>query len=81
MGDQSRVTPKGDILPKSLPPVGISRPEAAALVGVSTSKFDEMVADGRMPGPKKIDGRTVTPVRGVVCRGALFKASTIRLME
>lgn len=48
-----------DVLPSSLPPRGLSRGEAAAYIGVSTTKFDEMVADGRMPGPKRIDARTV----------------------
>ena len=37
----------------------MSRDEAARYVGVGTSKFDQMVADGRMPKPKKIDGRVV----------------------
>jgi len=55
--------PKGDVLPKSLPPAGISREEAAAFIGVSLTKFLEMVEDGRMPGPKKIDGRSVWSVR------------------
>ena len=38
---------------------GLSRERAAAWVGVSPAKFDEMVKDGRMPGPKAIDGRVV----------------------
>ncbi|MDJ0630785.1 MAG: hypothetical protein QNJ44_21190 [Rhodobacter sp.] len=38
---------------------GLSREESAAYVGVGTSKFDAMVSDGRMPKPKKIDGRRV----------------------
>jgi excisionase family DNA binding protein len=42
-----------------LPPAAICREEAAAYVGVSPSKFDEMVKDGRMPRPKKIDTRRV----------------------
>jgi hypothetical protein len=33
--------------------------EAAAYVGVSPTKFDAMVKDGRMPRPKRIDGRIV----------------------
>jgi excisionase family DNA binding protein len=41
------------------PPRGLSRDEAARYVGVSATKFDEMVADGRMPRPKRIDGRVV----------------------
>jgi len=41
------------------PPRGMSRDEAARYVGVGTTKFDEMVSDGRMPKPKRIDGRVV----------------------
>lgn len=37
----------------------MSREEACAYIGVSTSKFDQMVRDGRMPNPKRIDSRTV----------------------
>lgn len=40
-------------------PRGLSREEAARYVGVGTTKFDEMVKDGRMPKPKRIDGRVV----------------------
>ncbi len=54
---------RGSILPFSLPPRGICRGEAAAYVGVSPCKFDEMVADHRMPVPKRIDGRKVWDVR------------------
>jgi len=43
----------------SYPPRGMSREESARYVGVGTTKFDEMVADRRMPKPKRIDGRTV----------------------
>jgi len=43
----------------SLPPRGLSRTEAAAYIGVSPTLFDAMVADGRMPGPKRINARTV----------------------
>ena len=38
---------------------GLSRIEAAAYVGVSASLFDRLVRDGRMPRPKRIDGRLV----------------------
>lgn len=41
------------------PPRGLSREEAARYVGLGTTKFEEMVADGRMPKPKRIDGRVV----------------------
>lgn len=40
-------------------PRGLNRAEAADYIGVSTGKFDEMVKDGRMPGPKRIDARLV----------------------
>jgi hypothetical protein len=46
-------------LPLSLPPRGLSRVQAAEYIGVGVTKFDEMVDDGRMPKPKRIDGRTV----------------------
>lgn len=55
--------PRHRALPPSLPPLGVSRDEAAAFVGVSVSKFDQMVNDGRMPPPKRIDGRKVWDVR------------------
>lgn len=50
---------RGDILPRSLPPIGLSREAAAAFIDVSPSKFDQMVSDGRMPKPKQIDSRRV----------------------
>lgn len=53
MGPMKRLS----ILPNSLPPIGLSREAAAEFIGVSPSKFDEMVGDGRMPKPKKIDAR------------------------
>jgi predicted DNA-binding transcriptional regulator AlpA len=46
-------------LPPSLPPRGLSRVQAAEYIGVGVTKFDEMVGDGRMPKPKRIDGRVV----------------------
>jgi predicted DNA-binding transcriptional regulator AlpA len=44
---------------------GLSRDEAAIYVGIGTSKFDELVAAGRMPQPKRIDGRKVWDVRAL----------------
>jgi predicted DNA-binding transcriptional regulator AlpA len=41
------------------PPRGLSREEAARWVGISASLFDQMVKDGRMPGPKLINSRVV----------------------
>jgi predicted DNA-binding transcriptional regulator AlpA len=42
---------------------GLSRIEAARYVGISATKFDALVKDGRMPRPKRIDGRVVWDVR------------------
>ena len=43
----------------SIQPRGLSRTEAASYIGISPSLFDEMVKDGRMPRPKRINHRTV----------------------
>lgn len=40
-------------------PRGLSRVAAAQYVGISTAKFDELVKDGRMPAPRRIDGRVL----------------------
>ena len=48
-----------DTLPPSLPPRGLSRVWSAAYVGVGTTLFDEMVEDGRMPAPKKINSKKI----------------------
>lgn len=42
---------------------GLRREESALYVGVSPSKFDQMVRDGRMPKPKRIDGCVVWDLR------------------
>lgn len=52
----------------ALPPPhrrGLHRDEAGAYVGVSPTKFDAMVADGRMPKPKQVDGRRIWDVRAL----------------
>jgi predicted DNA-binding transcriptional regulator AlpA len=61
MHDHASATarPPADILPASLAPRGLSRPQAAAYIGVSASLFDQLVKDGRMPRPKRINGRVV----------------------
>ena len=53
------MTRHADILPPSLAPRGMSRGQSAAYIGTGTSKFDEMVKDGRMPKPKRVDGRNI----------------------
>jgi hypothetical protein len=46
-------------LPDNLPRRGLNREAAAEYIGVSPTKFDDMVRDGRMPPPIAIDGRRV----------------------
>ena len=53
------MTRPADTLPPSLAPRGLSRVQSAVYVGVGSTKFDEMVKDGRMPKPKRVDGRTI----------------------
>lgn len=44
---------------------GLCRGEATECIGVGVPKFDAMVADGRMPAPRRIDGRRVWDRRPV----------------
>jgi predicted DNA-binding transcriptional regulator AlpA len=46
-------------MPPGLVARGLAREEAAGYVGISATKFDDMVADGRMPPCREIDGRNV----------------------
>jgi predicted DNA-binding transcriptional regulator AlpA len=48
---------RGD--PASITPRGLNRARAASYVGVGVTLFDEMVKDGRMPKPFKINTRTI----------------------
>jgi predicted DNA-binding transcriptional regulator AlpA len=52
-----------DIRP--VPRRGLSHEEAAMFIGVSARKFDQLVADGRMPLPRRIDGRKVWDIRAL----------------
>lgn len=49
---QRRTNRAAELLPMSLPPLGINREQAAAMIGVGSTTFDQMVADGRMPQPR-----------------------------
>lgn len=49
--------PTNKILPFT--PLGLSRTEAAAYIGVSATKFDELVNNGRMPEPKRVGSRKI----------------------
>jgi excisionase family DNA binding protein len=50
---------------RPVPRRGLSRDEAATYVGISPGKFDQMLADGRMPLPRRIDGRKVWDIRSL----------------
>ena len=43
----------------------LSRVEAAAYAGVSPTTFDRMMADGFMPGPKRVYARVLWDVRAL----------------
>ena len=45
--------------------LGLSLKEAAAYIGVSMSLFDQMVDDGRMPQPVRINARVVWDRKGI----------------
>lgn len=45
--------------PIAYPPRGLWRGDAARWIGVSPTKFDELISIGVMPKPKRIDGRVV----------------------
>ena len=50
---------------RPIPRRGLSRVESSVYVGVSPTLFDEMVKDGRMPMPKRINGRVVWDIRAL----------------
>jgi predicted DNA-binding protein (UPF0251 family) len=50
---------------RPVPRRGLSRDEAAMYIGVSAGKFDQLVTDGRMPAPVKIDGRKLWDIRSL----------------
>ena len=50
---------------RPIPRRGLSREEAAMYIGISAGKFEEMVADGRMPEPVKIDSRKLWDIRSL----------------
>ncbi len=55
----------GSPSPLNFPPRGLSRTKAAAYVGISPGKFDQLVSDGRMPKPIRIDRRKIWDLRRV----------------
>lgn len=57
---------RAEILPPSLPPLGINREQAAALIGIGTSLFDKAVEVGTMPKPRMIGERLVYDVAELI---------------
>lgn len=53
------VTAVGSVPVAVVTPRGLHRYCAAAYIGLGATKFDQLVADGRMPQPRRIDGRKV----------------------
>lgn len=46
--------------PLNFPPRGLDRMEAAGYIGVSPNTFDKLVAEGKMPKPRRpVDRRVV----------------------
>lgn len=52
-------------IPSQCPRRGLKREEAALYVGLGATKFMALVEDGRMPRPKRIDGRVVWDIRSL----------------
>lgn len=50
---------------RPIPRRGLARDEAAMYLGIGATKFDEMVADGRMPKAKRVDSRKVWDIRAL----------------
>ncbi|WP_338661138.1 hypothetical protein VQH23_12910 [Pararoseomonas sp. SCSIO 73927] len=64
-GEAATVAPQAgavgafDALPPGVLPFAVSRTQAAALLGISPTFFDSLVADGRMPQPRQLGGRVL----------------------
>jgi hypothetical protein len=48
---------------RPIPRRGLSRTEAAIYVGISPTKFDQLVGDRRMPRAISVDGRKIWDIR------------------
>src|SRR5215212_8601172 len=48
---------------RPVPRRGLSRDEAAVYLGISASKFDQLVSDGRMPNAITLDRRKLWDIR------------------
>lgn len=68
MGRVARVAANDDVRLRqgrivALPPRALRREDAAAYVAMSGTKFDQLVSDGRMPKPFRVDGCVLWDVR------------------
>ena len=52
-------SPRVEVVPRR----GLSRQEASRYVGISVTKFDELVRDGQMPQPFRVGSRTIWDLR------------------
>ncbi|CAN7428577.1 hypothetical protein LJR251_002726 [Rhizobium rhizogenes] len=59
-------TAKLELLPSSLPPLGINREQAATLIGIGTNLFDKAVESGTMPKPRMVGERLVYDVAELI---------------
>lgn len=57
--------PKNSTYTRLSPRRGLSREEAAAYLGISPSKFDELRKDGRVGAARLIDGRKVWDIHAL----------------
>jgi predicted DNA-binding transcriptional regulator AlpA len=48
---------------RPVPRRGLSREESAMYIGISATKFDELVAAGSMPAPVRIGSRKIWDIR------------------
>ena len=59
-------------------PIGLSREESATYIGIGSTLFDSMVADGRLPPPRELGGRIIWDREELY---AAFKALPHRLIR
>jgi predicted DNA-binding transcriptional regulator AlpA len=57
-----KLTTKKEILPFLPIVIGLGELEAAAAIGISASKFRQLVSQKRMPSPRRLDGRKIWDV-------------------
>ena len=65
--ENQRAARRYNALPPNLSPRGLYREAAASYIGISASKFDELVQLGKMPSPKRIGRRKLWDIRAIDC--------------